>query len=277
MAALATMHGKEEAIAPALRSGAGLEVTVPHGIDTDAFGTFTGEVERPGTPAQAALAKARLAIERTGLPVGLASEGAYGPHPEVPMLPSGIELVAVIDQINGIEIVEGARVEETNLAHTRADAVSDELLGWARRAGFPGHALVARPGAGERSDLTFKGIADRKGLARAVATCAAASPDGMALVETDMRANRNPTRMREIARVAARLGERLGTRCPECAAPGYGEVGRVTGLPCSHCGTPTGVVRELVNGCDRCGARGAVPRPDGAITADPARCPLCNP
>lgn len=277
MAALATMHGKEEAIAPALRREVGLEVTVPHGIDTDAFGTFTGEVERRGTPAEAALAKARLAIERTGLPVGLASEGAYGPHPDVAMLASGIELVAVVDRANGIEIVEGARVQETNFAHTRAAAAGEELLDWAQGAGFPEHALVVRPGAGERTDLIFKGIADRKGLAGAIATCAAASADGMALVETDMRADRNPTRMREIAKVATRLGERLATPCPTCSAPGFGAIEVVPGLPCERCGRPTDWAAGTIHGCCRCEERATLPRPDGLEVADPANCGACNP
>jgi len=50
-------------------------------VDTDQFGTFTGEVARTGAPADAARAKARLAMSVTGLPYGLASEASYGPLP----------------------------------------------------------------------------------------------------------------------------------------------------------------------------------------------------
>ncbi|MEZ5786523.1 MAG: hypothetical protein R3D62_08665 [Xanthobacteraceae bacterium] len=59
---LATMHGKEVAIAPALRERLGLIVEVAEGIDTDRLGTFTGEIPRAGTIEEAAIAKARLGM-----------------------------------------------------------------------------------------------------------------------------------------------------------------------------------------------------------------------
>jgi hypothetical protein len=46
-AILTTKHGKERAIGPALTAAVGLRV-LPVSADTDALGTFTGEVERPG-------------------------------------------------------------------------------------------------------------------------------------------------------------------------------------------------------------------------------------
>ena len=42
-AVLATMHGKEEVIVPAL-APLGLALSVCPGLDTDRFGTFSGEV-----------------------------------------------------------------------------------------------------------------------------------------------------------------------------------------------------------------------------------------
>ncbi len=56
-AAIATMHGKEHAIAPALCGWFDMTVTVAPGIDTDALGTFTGEIARAGTMVDAARAK----------------------------------------------------------------------------------------------------------------------------------------------------------------------------------------------------------------------------
>lgn len=73
-AALGTMHGKEAALAPPL-SVLGITLIRPE-IDTDRFGTFTAEMPRSGTMADAARAKAKAAIAATGLSVGLASEGA---------------------------------------------------------------------------------------------------------------------------------------------------------------------------------------------------------
>ena len=47
-AVLATMHGKERAIAPVLARFLGLKVEVAPGLDTDAFGTFSREAARTG-------------------------------------------------------------------------------------------------------------------------------------------------------------------------------------------------------------------------------------
>ena len=57
-AVIATMHGKEQVIAPVLRDAFGLHCNVAEGLDTDAFGTFARERERTGTILEAARAKA---------------------------------------------------------------------------------------------------------------------------------------------------------------------------------------------------------------------------
>ena len=57
--ALATLHGKAAAVGPAVRRHLGAGLVVPPGLDTDAFGTFAGDVPRTGTMGTTALAKAR--------------------------------------------------------------------------------------------------------------------------------------------------------------------------------------------------------------------------
>jgi hypothetical protein len=58
---LATMHQKERVIAPLLERELGIKVVVPQNFDTDAFGTFTREIKRPGDQLQAARLKAQKA------------------------------------------------------------------------------------------------------------------------------------------------------------------------------------------------------------------------
>lgn len=65
IAVLATMHGKERAIAPFVTRFLGLEIRIPDGLETDVFGTFSREAPRLGTPPQAA--RARVAEARFGL------------------------------------------------------------------------------------------------------------------------------------------------------------------------------------------------------------------
>ena len=88
-AALATKHAKEKVVAPVFAS-LGISLQVPD-IDTDLLGTFSGEIERVGTPKEVALKKARMGMKASGLAYGAASEGSIGPDPVVPFLNSDIQ------------------------------------------------------------------------------------------------------------------------------------------------------------------------------------------
>ena len=113
-AVLATMHGKSEVIGPALEARLGMEIVVPPIIDTDTFGTFTGEIPRAGSMYDAALAKARLGMRLTGINVGIASEGSFGPHPAIPFIAAARELLVLIDEERNIIITEHILTERTN-------------------------------------------------------------------------------------------------------------------------------------------------------------------
>jgi len=105
-ALLATMHGKERVIAPLAARFLGLSVDVAPGLDTDAFGTFSRDVARAGSPLDAARAKIAAAFALAAdVEVALASEGSFGPHPHVPFAALGRELVMLIDRESGLELV----------------------------------------------------------------------------------------------------------------------------------------------------------------------------
>ena len=274
-AVLATTHGKERAVAPALERLPGLSVVVPSGIDTDALGTFTGEIPRRGSMQEAAIAKARLGMRLTGLPLGLASEGGYGPHPSAPFVPVGIELMVLVDDEREVVIAESAMEPAAGFDHAVLGP-GDDPSDFLRRAGFPERALVARPNEGPLTAVA-KGIADRTCLAEAIAAASALSADGKALVQTDMRAHCNPARMAAIARLAAKFAGRLASLCPECGTPGFGKAGLLPGLPCRWCGGPTTLPAGDLFRCVRCACERPQPRADGLTSADPGHCPECNP
>jgi hypothetical protein len=142
-AVLATMHGKERAIEEPMRTLLGLEIEVGD-VDTDSLGTFTGEIARPGTKRETAIAKARLGMRRTGCPVGLASEGSYGPHPFVPFLPTGTELLVLVDDANGYIVQESLVCEKTTFDHVTATDVG-MIKAFLDRVRFPGHAVIVQP------------------------------------------------------------------------------------------------------------------------------------
>lgn len=271
--ALLTQHGKERVIAPVLEPALGCRVERVAGYDTDALGTFTRETPRAGTQLEAARRKARIGMELSALPLGLASEGSFGADPFAGVLPWNLELVILLDDGHGIEVIGTAQAHAMS-GHVLA-ATWDEAAAFARRAGFPAHHLVVRP---ERADHPrfSKGIRRWAGLEAAFRSAAALSAGGRAFIETDLRAHANPTRRGNIRRAAEDLLAKLCSLCPACGTPGYGIVERIGGLPCADCGEPTREVRAERWGCLKCDHGHLRERTDRRA-ADPGRCDQCNP
>ena len=163
--AVGTRHGKQDQLGPAFREVLGADLVVPPDLDTDRFGTFSGEIPRTMPAADAARAKARLAMSITGLPFGLASEASYGPLPGLGW-PGHEEILLFCDDEHGFEILEGHRTTEipgTLRTVAGIDDVPPPLL-----AGLPDQALIVRPGGdpGPVEAIT-KGITDPAALRRA--------------------------------------------------------------------------------------------------------------
>lgn len=272
--AIATLHGKACALRPAL-AGIGL-MPVPVAVDTDALGTFSGEVERKADPRETAIAKARLGMAASGLSLGLATEASFGPDPLLGFLPVHHELLAFIDDRHGQVLVLEQTSRDTNW-QSKTLRTADEAEPLLLASGFPEHAVLVRPNAFQPGMPVAKGLRDRSAVAAAIVHSAALSADGLARLDTDMRAHMNPTRQRQIAALGQALAQRLATPCPVCAAPGFGRIGSRPGLPCAECGESTDLVQVEVHGCGACGHHEPRPRGDGRVTADPAACPHCNP
>lgn len=270
------MHGKEAALAPPLHEALGLRMAVPQ-LDTDCFGTFTGEIPRMGTMREAAERKARAAIEASGLPLGLASEGSFGPHPSLPFVPAAIELLVFVDMERELVVADRLITLETNFTHALV-ASSEAAVAFLGRCGFPDHAVIVRPALPpEGNDHIFKGIRNHDEVLAAVEVCSRSSLDGKVRLDTDMRAHLNPTRMGTLEQLAAQLAARLSVPCPACESPGFGVIGQSRGLPCRDCGCPTDVPVADVKGCARCTYVEEVAAPGVGKRADPKWCPVCNP
>lgn len=274
-AVLATMHGKERAIGPAFRDILGIDIEVPGNLDTDQLGTFSGEIERPGSMDEVLVAKARLGLKMSGLDLSVASEGSFGPHPQMPFIPVGLEKLVLIDARSGLVAIEHSvdlspcyAIWETRSLVDIADQI--------RSAGFPGQAMIVRPNIGP-AGIVQKGMQTLENLEAAIVQAALVSSDGLAFVQTDMRAHFNPKRMMSIESLAKKLADRLCQTCSSCSAPGWGVKGTEAGLPCSWCGAPTAWVLHELMGCFICDNETSQPRSDGLTEADPAHCPYCNP
>jgi hypothetical protein len=272
---LTTRHGKERALARPFRVGLGLTLVVS-GCDTDQLGTFSGERDRPADALTTCRRKALLGLEQSGLALGLASEGSFGPHPAAPMLPVGRELLLLLDREHGLEVVEERLELRTNYSQ-QSFGPADDPDGWLTRVGFPSHGVIARPAGWTPGAPLFKGLTTTQDLQNALAFSRRADPGGRVLLETDMRAHLNPTRMASLRRLGLALVRRLRRPCPDCGAPGWGLVDTAAGLPCCWCGEPTALTRHEIWGCPHCGSRRSQPRRDGLLVAVPAHCQQCNP
>jgi hypothetical protein len=271
--ALLTQHGKERVIAPVLEPGLGCVIEHVTGFDTDQLGTFTRETPRPGSQLDAARRKARKGMELSGLPVGLASEGSFGPDPFTGMFPWNVELLVWLDDRLGVEVV-GMAQGAARSGHLQTGNWA-KLEAFAAREGFPQHQLVLRPESADDPRI-HKGIADPERLKDCFDECLSLARNRLVFVETDMRAFANPSRMRLIGQAASDLLTRLKSACPACDTPGYGVSERQAGLPCAACGLPTNSYRSEVWTCARCQHREVKLRTDCTV-AEPRHCSRCNP
>lgn len=270
--ALLTQHGKERVLAPLFRNMLAARIELVAGFDTDTLGTFTRDVPRFGSQLDAARKKARVGMERSGLPVGLASEGSFGPGP-FGFGSWNLELVLLVDAARGIEIL-GRSYAPGQHTHALLDDL-DGLTEVAKHAGFPAHGLVLRPES-ENDPRLRKGLCSWPQLERAFAEARQESSNGKVFVESDLRAHMHPTRMANIGAAARDLLIRARSCCPACNAPGFGVVATVPGLPCRDCGDATDGARAEELGCAFCSHR-EVRRLATPTFAEPLYCNRCNP
>ena len=273
---LTTRHGKERALARPFSLGLGASLAVSPS-NTDLLGTFSGEVQRLDDARSTCRRKALMGLEHSGLRLGLASEASFGPHPAVPMLAVGQELLLFVDLDRGLQVLEQRLDWRTNYAQKLLEPDEDPSA-WLKQVGFPSHAVIARPADASAGRWGWhQDLSSTISLTAALEACRRADSRGQVWLEADMRAHRNPTRMRSIRRVGVALARRLGTVCPSCTAPGWGVLDIRPGLPCRLCGTATELTAAEIWGCVACGHQTERPRRDGLLAADPGLCPWCNP
>lgn len=270
---IATMHGKELVMKPVIKQYLPVTCMTTPALDTDAFGTFSGEVERIHGPLLTLRNKILAALELTGETLGLGSEGSFGPDPRIPYVHSNHELVMLIDRENGLEIVGSALSTSTNFARQTIQSQAD-LNAFAEKIQFPSHGMILKQVTNGRVTAMQKGILYWEALQGA---CIALKKPGAQLIaESDMRALYNPTRMVVIEQATKNLMKKLITLCPDCLHPGFSCVEVQPGLPCAHCGEPTELPLQRVYHCQQCGytdERMDLNKPK----ADPQYCQHCNP
>ena len=271
----ATNHGK--ALAASESFTRVLNTTIKELIiDSDRVGTFSGEVERPGSMLDALRGKVRLTREATQERFVLVSEGSFGQAGGLGFVAQGTEMLMLHDSVTGVAVVEQYVSWDTNYA-TASLKNTDELRRFLPRIDFGSHALVLYPEGLSPIQLVRKGMTTWHEAEEAFTASLAASPASAVLAMSDMRAHVNPTRMKAIQACCELLVQRLATGCPKCGSGGFGLVATVPGLLCAGCGAPTERAKAEKHACVVCKANIQKPRSDGRTTADPGECQWCNP
>lgn len=271
--AIATMHGKEKVIGPILERSLNATPVVPDAINTDSFGTFSGEVERPDDPIAVARKKCLVAMQLTGLDMALSNEGSFGAHPMIPFIHADTEIVYLIDAKNKIELHTHLISTSTNF-NGQTIKSKPELVDFAKEALFPSHGLIIR-----KSKDSFEGM--EKGIRNWDQLISAfdklINDNESVYIETDMRAMHNPSRQKVIGDTTLKLCELIGKHCPACGMPGYDIIDSEAGLPCGLCNMPTSGIKAYRYGCKYCNHQSIVEYPSGKKVQDPMYCNFCNP
>lgn len=268
-----TKHDKARVLSPLFANMGMTCITLE--VDTDEFGTFTGEIERKGSIKETLRKKVDAVLKtKPEARFILASEGSFGPHPVIGLMKSDHEMLLFFDAKSKLEIFVDEISLQTN--HDQLEfGPKDDLHGFLEKIGFPAHAVIVRPKG--NSEKIVKGLCEFKDVGQAIIDSFLLSAEARVILSTDMRACYNPTRMKVIEKAGKKLIERLTTFCPSCDSVGFGPIRGIKGLPCSECGLPTQVTKEIVYGCISCNYESLRKREDGIKWVEPAECDFCNP
>ena len=268
---LASKHKKEQVIEPVFREKLGCNLSVED-IDTDQFGTFTGEIPRSQSAYNTCILKAKHAANEKKYALSIASEGSFGPHPSNPFIPHAHEIMVFVDLDNDWVIAEQLVTPHTNYNMMTIDQ-DTRLDAFLAAAHFPSHALTLQ--SGDKQNVLEKGINSHAKLHASLDVNFKKYNE--LFIATDMRAMMNPTRMQTLAELAENLAIRITTACPGCGIPGFGFKSVSGHLPCSLCGDETKLYRYETWECIRCDYQEQRSRKDRLIVADPTHCDYCNP
>jgi hypothetical protein len=270
--ALATKHGKMNQIAPWFDALPEYKLEIAE-IDTDIFGTFSGEIARAQTPRETAIAKARAGADLLAAEFGLASEGTIGPHPQMPWINSDHELLALVSQDGEIVLVETYLSTDIH-AHAEMVLPGVDIETLTKKLDFPNHAAIVT-GVIEGQSFAYKGITESSALSSALERLFSSRATDVK-VETDFRAMFSPSRQLNISKCAERLVQRIASNCPECNQIGWGRIGYEYGVNCREC---LSLVNSVPNsarlGCVSCDYSETESLEVDFVTA--SRCDYCNP
>ncbi|WP_372771043.1 DUF6671 family protein [Pseudoalteromonas sp.] len=258
---LATKHQKAPLIASEL-SCLNIEVIECSDFDTDALGTFTGDIERTLTPEKAALVKAQTACELMNAEWGLGSEGSFGGGPYPGIMNWNEEILCLYHRTTKQTVYAKA------CGPSLIEAINANSLIELERA-LTKHSkqywMLAH------RDCTYKGLSAEQ----VIDFCLQNKMTFPLCLTPDLRAMHSPERQMMIRKAAQDLVLRMQSCCPKCNAMNYVIKKAEKGLPCRQCHLPTQRIKSYQKHCDECDWQEILFADNNQ--ADPMYCQLCNP
>jgi hypothetical protein len=272
-----TMHEKDTVVVPVLQEVQGIKIQTASYLNTDSLGTFSGEIERQKDPLQTAVDKANLAHQFASADYALASEGSFGPHPSIFFIPADQEWLVLKDLKSDKYWAVHHISSNTNFSSTTPNKW-DDVTAFLSKVHFPSHGIIVKVlnKVTSNIDLIIKDLTKTTEV-KEIFQSYAQNEQLMIVLETDMRAHRNPTRMKVIAEAAEKLKSKLNSLCPSCNFPGFDTVEVELGLPCAWCKSPTRLIYRSLLKCQSCNFNEWKLYPQGVSEADPGTCDHCNP
>lgn len=270
---ISSKHKKEQAIAPLIFNSLKIKCFTEPLLDTDQFGTFTGDIERRHDPFTTAKLKCELGLSMAKHDLGLANEGSFGPHPSLLFVPADDEIIVLIDKKNDLMITARELSADTNFGGKDIHS-EEEMLEFADKHLFPSHAMILSSVQKNQAPI-LKGITSKEELIEGFNQLYSRSVP--VKIETDMRAIYNPSRMKVIERTCEKLIDKIKSSCPRCKTPGFSLTDIVPGLPCKLCGTSTRSAFKHVHRCQKCNYEIIHTHPNRKEYEDPMYCDTCNP
>lgn len=263
---LSSKHHKEVLLQP-LFEPYGVQLIIPDGFDTDAFGTFCGAIPRAEGPKHTVKEKCLAGMAHANRNQGLASEGSFGAHPSFPFLTINEEWLVFIDLKQDLEIYGHSTTLEVCYAQLGYQE-KEQLQSFLDNCSFGSQALVFKDR--KSGELIKKGIQDLASLKQLMKK----HPEWQ--LETDLRAHLNPLRQKNIIAAGRDLLKRMESRCPKCKKPDFSVTQYSGKLLCSWCQKPTDSYAFLESNCAYCNYQIIEKRMDKEVE-EPQYCNHCNP
>ncbi len=272
-----TAHQKDKILEADFQNALQIKFVVPKGLDTDQFGTFTGEIERADDLKAVLKSKALLGTPTNGISLYLSSEGSFGPDPVNPFLFCNQENLLILDLKNNIEIFASKQSYDTsfNFASLKNKFELDAFL---KKNPADQQPLVLKDSKNSKDrSLIFKGISDDKEAAKIFDHLI--STRSSVWIESDLRAHMNKKRQKVIKDCGQKLLEKILSLCPKCSLPGFSITKGFGHLKCVICDLESNYPSHDIWSCadQNCKYEKHELRSDGIQEIEPKYCMYCNP